>query len=174
MKRPTNSSWRSACGLYTVHVSSKSLDCMARMAVATLPSEVGTSLVGSYSDDGFVARVEELAPLPSDSRGSWSAFHRGVLGMTNYFTKLFADSSGKRYYVGEWHSHPDGSPHPSGTDDAALHAICRDARTKCPEVVLVLLGGSIRHLPSIGVYVYSRTRGRVTLVRLPDQTATTS
>ena len=89
--------------------------------------------------------------------------------MRRFFAKVFVASAGMRHYVGEWHSHPCGAPRPSGTDDTALHAICQDARVKCPEVVLVLVGGAIPSATHVGVYVYSRRRGRIDLAVVDDE-----
>ena len=52
--------WQSDCRQYTVLISEYCLCKMTEMAQEHYPNEVGTSLVGSYSDDGFEASVLEL------------------------------------------------------------------------------------------------------------------
>ena len=136
---------------------------MTEMAQEHYPNEVGTSLVGSYSDDGFEASVLELAPLSSDSKGSRTSFYRGVAGLRNFFTKLRKIFSGGRYYVGEWHSHPDGKPIPSGTDNRNQLEIAKDTKTDCSECILIIIGGTDSNFDKIGVFVYSRKHGRVML-----------
>ena len=136
---------------------------MTKMAQEHYPNEVGTSLVGCYSDDGFKASVLELAPLSSDSKGSRTSFHRGVVGLRNFFRKLRKKFSGRRYYVGEWHSHPNAAPIPSNTDNQNQLEIAEDMKTECPECILIIIGGTLSNFDEIGVFVYSRKRGRVTL-----------
>jgi integrative and conjugative element protein (TIGR02256 family) len=156
--------WKSADGMYAVHVTKRALNSMVRLAGQHAPREVGTSLVGSYSDDGHAAVVRGLAPLTQDSQGSRFSFLRGVRGIRSFFEQVFRRFRGHRHYVGEWHSHPQASPIASDVDDRNQNAIAHDGNVGCPECVLVILGGDIADAPTLGVYVYSRSRGRVDLV----------
>ena len=133
------------------------------MAQTHSPNEVGTSLVGCYSDNGFEASVLDLAPLSPDSKGSRTSFYRGVAGLKKFFTKLRQSFRGKRHYVGEWHSHPDAAPFPSQTDDRHQLAIAKDPNTACPECLLIIVGHTLSNVDEIGVFVYSRKRGRIPL-----------
>lgn len=142
---------------------------MTKMAQAHYPNEVGTSLVGHYSDDGFEASVLDLAPLSPDSKGWCTSFYRGTAGLRKFFAKLYKTFSGKRYYVGEWHSHPDAAPIPSGTDNKNQLAIAKDMKTGCSECILIIIGGILTNFNEIGVYVYSRKRGKIILSPMPDE-----
>jgi integrative and conjugative element protein (TIGR02256 family) len=133
---------------------------MRRLAATHHPNEVGTSLVGTYSDDGHRATVTALAPLTNDSRGARSTFYRGASGLGQFFRGLFTSSKGLAHYVGEWHSHPGGVPTPSGTDDANMFAIASAAEAKCPECILMIVATN-GDRAELGVFVYSRTRGRI-------------
>ena len=155
--------WQSGCRRYTVLIPKSCLLKMVEMAQEHYPNEVGTSLVGYYSDNGFEASVLELAPLSPDSKGSRTSFYRGVAGLRNFFTKLRRTFSGRRYYVGEWHSHPNGEPIPSDTDNRNQLEIAKDTKTDCPECILIIIGGTDSNFNKIGVFVYSRKRGRVML-----------
>ena len=127
------------------------------------PTEVGTSLVGRYSDDGYTAFVDRTAPLTPDSRGSRMAFSRGVSGLKEFFRTLVTASGIHPHYVGEWHTHPGGAPYPSHQDDVSQSAIAKDPKTCCPEVLLIIVGGDILTNINVGVFVYSRERGRIDL-----------
>ena len=155
--------WQSSCQKYTVRLSNACFLKILEMARAHSPNEVGTSLVGCYSDNGFEASVLDLAPLSPDSKGSRTSFYRGTAGLRKFFTKLRETFSGKRHYVGEWHSHPDATPLPSQTDDRQQLAIAKDTNTKCPECILILIGHTLSNVDEIGVFVYSRKRGRIPL-----------
>lgn len=153
--------WQSDCEQYTVIISESCFFKMIKMAQTHYPNEVGTSLVGCYSDDGFEASVLDLAPLSSDSKGQRTSFYRGTVGLRKFFAKLRQTFSGKRHYVGEWHSHPDGAPTPSGTDDRNQLDIAMDTKTNCPECILIIVGGP--NFNEMGVFVYSRKQGKVIL-----------
>ena len=169
MSGAKNGTWRSTCGKYTIHVRRDCIVEMVALARTNAPNEVGTSLVGSYSDDGYTATVTRLAPIAQDSRGARFTFERGARGLMTFFRTVFADSKGTIHYVGEWHSHPGGEPRPSGTDDASMFAIAKNRKALCPECLLVILairGEDVR----LGAFVYSEKRGRVDLVELTNGT----
>ena len=155
--------WQSDCQKYTVRLSNSCFLKMLEMAQAHSPNEVGTSLVGCYSDNGFEASILDLAPLSPDSKGSRTSFYRGIAGLRTFFTKLRETFNGKRHYVGEWHSHPDAPPLPSQRDNRQLLAIAKDTNTKCPECLLILIGHTLSNVDEIDVFVYSRKRGRILL-----------
>lgn len=160
-KMPTR--WISACGHYHVSIHAKCVREILALSVRHYPKEIGASVYGSYSDDGFKATVLGNAPIPSDSDSQRYSFHRGVNGVAQFFSKLFRQSLGGKHYVGEWHSHPGGPAEPSGIDDRSLLAIAANRETNCPECILILIGGNITQSPELGVFVYSRVRGRIDL-----------
>ena len=155
--------WQSDCQQYTVLISKSCLLKMTEMAQTHYPNEVGTSLIGCYSNDGFEATVLDLAPLSSDSKGWRTSFYRGTVGLRQFFAKLRETFSDKRYYVGEWHSHPGAAPIPSSTDERNQLKIAKDTKTDCPECILIIIGGTRLNFNEIGVFVYSRKRGKVIL-----------
>ena len=157
--------WISECKRYTVIIPKSCILKMIKIAQEHYPEEVGSSLVGSYSHDGFKACVLDLAPLSSDSKGTPTSFYRGAAGLRGFYKKLRRGFFGRRYYVGEWHSHPDGTPSPSNTDSTTQLEIAHDKYTGCPECILVIVGGTLSSFDQIGVFVYSRERGRIVLKR---------
>ncbi|MDP3025924.1 MAG: Mov34/MPN/PAD-1 family protein [candidate division Zixibacteria bacterium] len=160
--------WKSKCGRYTVSISHFCFNKMLKMGKKHHPHEVGTSLVGCYSDDGFDAFVLDASPLCSDSRCYDNSFFRGIKGLRAFYNKLQQRYGGRRYYVGEWHSHPNGTPIPSHMDNMTQSAISADSETNCPESILVIIGGNLFAVPELGVFLYSCRWGRIEL--LYDQT----
>ena len=156
--------WVSSCGRYTVTISASCLSEVLSISRKHAPQEVGSSLLGAYSKDGFCASVLGTAPLPSDSRGGRFTFSRGVDGLVFFFLDIFKRTRGRKHYAGEWHSHPGGSVIPSRTDDRNQSAIARNRKTNCPECILVIIGGSYTSRVALGVYVYSRKNGRIDLI----------
>jgi integrative and conjugative element protein (TIGR02256 family) len=159
----TSLEWISECGEYKVTISKACYSQMLQLARKHSPVEVGTSLVGRYSADGHEAKILDLAPLTPDSSGSRSEFRRGVQGLHTFYGRLFRRFGRQRHYVGEWHSHPGGAPSPSQKDNINQGAIAADTKTNCPEAILIILGGDVSADAQLGVYVYSRSRGRIDL-----------
>jgi proteasome lid subunit RPN8/RPN11 len=136
---------------------------MLKMASEHYPNEVGTPLVGYYSDDGSTAHITSIGPLPPDSRSARFTFVRGIIGLSDFFKSLGKRFRGQRYRVGEWHTHPNGMPKPSGTDNRNQLALANDHREALPEAILIIIGGNPIETPSLGVFVYSRKTGRIDL-----------
>lgn len=157
--------WRSSDERHTVILEYPAFEKMRQLAAQHFPNEVGTALVGCYSDDGFIATIKDLAPLAEDSHSSRRFFVRGVQALAQYFTRVFKQSNGLIHYVGDWHSHPNSEATPSATDDANQSAVSADLTTECAESILIILGGHAGEPEEIRAYVYSRLHGRVDLAR---------
>jgi len=157
--------WRSEDGTYTVVFARRTVLKMIKMTAFHSPNEVGTSLVGSYSKDGFRAEVLGLAPLSEDSSSGRTRFIRGVKGLKEFYERLTRQFRGRRHYVGEWHSHPGSSPERSPTDRRTHQEIAIDHDANCPEVILAVLGGDSAK-PTLEVCVHSKKRGIVRLVSM--------
>lgn len=78
--------------------------------------EAGGVLIGRYlcdSDDIVVDQVTE--PMPGDKRGRYF-FHRAQKAHQQVIEQAWQTSQGTRTYLGEWHTHPEARPTPSGVD----------------------------------------------------------
>lgn len=140
---------------WCVEIGADVLDAIIRMADEAHPLETGAALYGSYSADQRLARVEGLAPAPQDSKRGRFHFHRGVLGLAGFFRRLFRQTKGEAFYVGEFHSHPGGASSPSLQDDAAQFGIASDPDCHCQSPLLVIVGGR-PEVRTIGVFVHTR------------------
>jgi hypothetical protein len=136
---------------------------MLKLAIKHSPNEIGTSLIGSYSDFGFCANVLGLAPLTKDSRSGRTWFIRGIEGLKKFYELLDRRFRGCRHYIGEWHSHPSSPTSTSGTDRQSHIEISQDEDTNCPEVILAILGENLNSEPILSVSVRSQKHGLVSL-----------
>lgn len=66
-------------------------------------------------------------PGPAD-QASRFAFRRGTAGHQSAASQRWLFSGGTSDWLGEWHSHPEAHPQPSGTDIATWHRLVREAR----------------------------------------------
>jgi hypothetical protein len=74
-------------------------------------------LLGITDTSRRSVNIVTALPPPQDSSGSITAFERGVSGLAAAVKEAAKRSLHQVRYVGEWHSHPRGSPtSPSATD----------------------------------------------------------
>lgn len=154
--------WKSGEPACEVELSAAAIAAILRLADAAHPDEAGAALYGRYSDDGWLARIEGIAPVSSDSARGKFYFRRGVAGLATFFRRLFRRTQGESYYVGEFHSHPGGSPTPSSQDDQAQFAIAANHASQCGTPVLLIVGGTPT-AREFGVFLHTREGHRLDL-----------
>lgn len=115
--------------------------------------ETGGILVGRYSEDLNCALVTEHSGRPVDSRSGRTWFSRGTAGLQKWLNALWSRSE-RRYYLGEWHYHPGGPSEPSDTDRNQMKCIAQDTSHKCPEPVLLIVGGTAKNPSDLRVFVF--------------------
>lgn len=115
---------------------------LANIGIQHFPNEFGGFLIGKYSDD-FKTLYIKTHLLPVKFKSSPTLFQRSIQGIEKKFTKAFEDS--QYYYVGEWHTHPNGSTRYSGTDLLAMKKTveCDTVHIKNP-VLLILSVDSVK------------------------------
>ena len=120
----------------------------------SLGMETGGILVGHYNQKHDDAIVTAVSGPPSDSKRRRTTFERGTAGLQVWLNELW--SRQHRYYLGEWHFHPSAAPHPSPDDIQQMrdHAVKEDLR--CPEPVLLIVGGMPPHEWTAKAYVSPR------------------
>ena len=111
--------------------------------------ETGGILIGSYSADGVVARVNEALGPPKGSRSKRNEFMRSPLGLKGILQRRW---SSQQYYLGEWHFHPRGRDCPSPQDQRQLAEIGSDGAYVCQKPILIVVGGCSNDW-RIGVWV---------------------
>jgi integrative and conjugative element protein (TIGR02256 family) len=100
--------------------------------------ETGGILIGHYTPLGDQAVITEATGPPRDSvAGRWS-FLRGLYGLQGRINRAWRRQN---YYLGEWHFHPFSSPTPSGRDRTQILAFAHDPAYRCPEPILLVVGG---------------------------------
>lgn len=113
---------------------------MGVLAMEHYPCEAGGTLIGYCSDDGQDVVITKLLPSGPD------AFHGKYSYKPDYgwdedlVGKAYHDSNGLEYYLGDWHSHPDGVPSLSWRDKVALKNIARYKLNYNDYPVMLILG----------------------------------
>ncbi|MEJ8629511.1 Mov34/MPN/PAD-1 family protein [Sphingomonas sp. I4] len=81
------------------------------------PNETGGILIGTFDLVRNILHVVAALPAPPDSRQAPTYFVRGAENLRPLVNDLGKATAGRLQYVGEWHSHPDGSAARPSRDD---------------------------------------------------------
>lgn len=103
-----------------VYVSPDVLRSMMAVRKESLPKETGGVLVGGIDFDRFAIYIVGLIPAPADSRQFPNGFIRGSKLLAERLREIERRTLGNLSYLGEWHSHPNGTGTMPSTDDAKL------------------------------------------------------
>ena len=115
------------------------------------PNEYGGFLIGYYSADLKKLYISGFV-LPKKYKGIPTLFERSVHGIKEIFEKIFSNT--KQYYIGEWHTHPNGLTMYSQTDLQAMITIeeCKTVKIKNP--ILLIISVDNNGLLDIKLYLY--------------------
>ncbi len=138
---------------YGLRMSDLNLSKILEHCENSFPDETGGILIGSYSKSLDCAAVELVTGPPKDSKRGRTWFKRGVQGLRKLLENYWKRN---RFYVGEWHFHPNGEPSPSNTDKNQLKAICKSKDYDCSAPVLVIVGGKLPEDWNIKAFVSPR------------------
>lgn len=138
-KRMPTLEFRSADARFRVHVPGATIRRLLHLCRSSGTLETGGILVGGYSATLDCARVSAASGPPGDSVRGPSWFQRGTRGLQKWLESRWASRGD--HYLGEWHFHPYAAPVPSSTDLLQLGRIARSADYRCPEPILLIVGG---------------------------------
>lgn len=109
----------------------------------SFPRETAGPLFGEYaaSKSGGMLDIATLREAPA------AIMQSGLFSCTTdaaLMQRLCDERWPQTYYLGSWHTHPGADPIPSDTDIAtAIERAC-DPAEKCPQHVMLILGGTPR------------------------------
>jgi integrative and conjugative element protein (TIGR02256 family) len=121
-----------------IEVKQELLDELYNVGMHHYPKEFGGLLVGYYADDYKTCFIETTI-LPKKYKSSRYSFERGKEGLKKKLTEYYSNDP-KLFYVGEWHTHPDSSTVPSGTDYKAMSEIAESDDVLIQNPILLILG----------------------------------
>ncbi len=148
---------------FGLKVPAGALSRILELSRRAAPKETGGVLVGYYTEAQDCAVVTEVSGAPSDSKSGRNFFVRGTAGLQRWLNRLWRRE--RRFYLGDWHSHPGEAPLASPTDIAQLKEIAEDESCKCPEPVALLIGGAAADANDAAAYVYPQGAGLIELLR---------
>lgn len=116
------------------------------------PNENGGMLAGRYSVDRHTVYIEKIV-VPMGKLIGRTTFMRNTKGLEKVWNQLAKE--GLRY-VGEWHSHPNGSTQYSDTDLAAMIDIEKEVAIENP--ILLIVGVRSSGLGAHTFYCYKNNK----------------
>ena len=153
---------RSADRRFGLHLPSAEIGRILEACVGAMPRETGGILVGRYSTTLDYAIVTRAGLPPEDSESGRISFRRGIKGLQSWIGRLWSEEG--IYYLGEWHSHPLGRAEPSLTDLGQMYRLAESPELRCPEPILLVVGGDPEASWDIRAWVVPRRRERVELL----------
>lgn len=137
---------------FGLRLSANCLNQMIKYCAKSYPRETGGILIGSYNKSRDCAIVGSITGPPKDSKQGRVWFKRGIHGLQKRLEKHWKNN---KFYLGEWHFHPDGEPFPSETDKNQLKKIAESGNS-CYEPILIIIGGHPQNVPKLKVFVFPR------------------
>lgn len=133
-------------GDWTIIYDDTVLEQLMAWRTAALPNETGGVLIGVYDLVRKRIYLVDAISAPVDSQSSPEAFERGVAGLRDAVLAANAATGGQLHYVGEWHSHPAGTPTDmSGADVLQLVWLSFASSLSDAPVLMMIIGDERSH-----------------------------
>lgn len=138
-----------------ITIPNVALTKMLSLARASDGVETGGIVIGHYGHAGDRVVVTDITRAPRDSDSAPASFVRGIRGLQRLIDRAWRR---RRYYVGEWHLHPGGSPAPSPMDIAQMREIANDRKRHCRQPVLIIVGRQAADFDDVNVTIFTPLR----------------
>ena len=122
------------------------------MGIKKYPREFGGLLIGHYNDN-YTSLTITCTLLPEKFNGSRYLFERSIDGLKESIVKLY-NLQPRQYYIGEWHTHPDGSTNYSNTDLNAMIEIENCEAVGINNPILLIVSVSRTKMNDFSFYFY--------------------
>lgn len=110
--------------------------------------EAGGIMLGYCIDKNNFSIIEVTVPNKGDKRSRYSFWRSSVLHQ-RFLNKLFKMSKGKTIYLGEWHTHPEDVPNPSGLDRKSIVEQIRRSELNSDTIFALIMGNKGLHLSMV-------------------------
>jgi integrative and conjugative element protein (TIGR02256 family) len=101
--------------------------------------EAGGILIGHYLEDNNYSITDVSSPSELDKSNRFN-FTRSKENAQKIINKIFKDSKGKKIYLGEWHTHPEDYPTPSGQDKKSILEQIRGNILNSETIFMLIIG----------------------------------
>ncbi|VVM75278.1 hypothetical protein PS619_02016 [Pseudomonas fluorescens] len=133
---PFVSTWNSPQRDELVYFNSTVLEVFKRYIQSDTGTEAGGILLG-HVRGRHLEILEATEPTTQDRRLKYF-FERMVHGHEGVAERRWRDSNGLIRYVGEWHTHPQNRPTPSGIDIHEWQILAQGRKDRRPQLAVVV------------------------------------
>jgi integrative and conjugative element protein (TIGR02256 family) len=139
----------------TLEIEDNLLSNIIDIGVQHFPNEFGGFLIGNYSYDQTHLSITNTI-LPNKFKGTPYLFERDTIGIENKLKQFYAEEP-KKFYLGEWHTHPNNLPIPSGTDINAINSIANHKEVSIKNPIMLIIGYNKTKV-ELGFYVQFKNK----------------
>lgn len=133
----------------TVSIEDEIMKELEESAINSYPNETGGFLVGKYDYQNH-AHIYRLLE-PTSKKGTPCSYERSTEGMEKTWDALYQQGL---IYLGEWHTHPNGSSHYSLTDFNTIQSITKSHEVQIIRPLLLIASIVKYRVRDIRLYYY--------------------
>lgn len=122
----------------SISVDEALIEKLIKIGRLYFPKEYGGFLVGYYNETFKMVYITDYV-LPIKYENTPISFKRESDGLEVFFKELY-DKKPSQYYIGEWHTHPNGLSKASSLDRIALNKIAEDKSTPIKNPIMLIIG----------------------------------
>jgi len=126
---------------------------LTSVGIRNYPHESGGFLMGYYSEDKLTLHIADFL-LPIKDKKTRFFFERSVQGLKEKLYRLFQTKG--HFYIGEWHTHPNGLSMYSQTDLNAMIEIANCDTVNITNPILLILSIGKNQLNDFSIYLYDK------------------
>ncbi len=116
-------------------------------AIDRYPFETGGIIMGTWLADGTAIIADVIGPGPS-AEHTRSSFDPDQEWQEQQTANIWTHQSGRVEYLGDWHTHPNGSTRPSRRDHGVALTIASSTDARAPKPIILIISistnGTIR------------------------------
>jgi integrative and conjugative element protein (TIGR02256 family) len=138
-----------------INVDDTLLSSIIDIGVKHYPNEFGGFLIGHYSTNQIQLNITDTI-LPNKYKATPYLFEIETIGIEDKLENYYSENP-QKYYVGEWHTHPNNLPIPSNTDINAINAIANHKEVSIKNPVMLIIGYNKTKI-ELGFYVQFKNK----------------
>ncbi len=119
----------------SLHISKRALVIIEELLWHHYPNEFGGVFIGYKSSNNVI--ISNVL-IPDSYKNGKTVFVRHPGTLNQRLSEIHKITKGKIQYLGEWHSHPNGTTNPSVTDLNAMKDIGKDKKINNQEPILMI------------------------------------
>lgn len=124
---------------WTFRIKASLIPILLKKTAMESPNETGGILIGRINQHRKTVHITRIIDAPPDSEGFPFSFKMGVINLSKEIIDIYNKTGQQIYYLGEWHSHPNGGSRLSSTDKNAMNQIKNYLdKMSIPTIVMVV------------------------------------